>query len=96
MFIHCLKRSVLFPLVLLGLLLSACSAPQPNQQPVVRVNLEEARAAYDDGDALFLDVRSAASYANGHIPGAISIPVSEIEARLADLDPERWIITYCT
>ncbi len=65
-------------------------------QAVQRVTLEESKAAFDSGAAVFLDVRSASSYATGHIPGALSIPLGELEARIGELDPDQWIITYCT
>jgi rhodanese-related sulfurtransferase len=61
-----------------------------------RVTLEESKAAYDSRAALFLDVRVADLYAASHIPGALSIPLDELEARFDELDPNQWIITYCT
>jgi rhodanese-related sulfurtransferase len=45
---------------------------------------------------VFVDVRSAGSYAASHIPGALSIPLGELDARLDELDPAARIITYCT
>jgi len=91
--------------VLIAATLAAC-APAPQAEPespnvaapqeVERVTLEEGKAALDSGAALFLDVRSQSSYAAGHIPGALSIPLDELEARMGELDPEQWIITYCT
>jgi rhodanese-related sulfurtransferase len=36
-------------------------------------------------DAQLIDVRSPSEFASGHIPGAISIPMDQIESRLADL-----------
>jgi 3-mercaptopyruvate sulfurtransferase SseA len=63
---------------------------------VPRVSLEEAKAAFDAGTAVFVDVRGADDYATGHIAGALSIPLSDIEAASAELDPGDWIITYCT
>ena len=70
--------------------------PQISETEVPRVSLEEAKAAFDAKTAVFLDVRSAGSYAAGHVPGALSIPLNEMEARLGELDPQQWIITYCT
>lgn len=61
---------------------------------VQRVEVQEAKAAYDSGKAIFLDVRSSDAFAAGHIPGAINIPLGEIEARMSELDPDDWIITY--
>lgn len=69
---------------------------QVSPDNIPRVSLEEAKAAYDSGEAVFVDVRTADSYAQDHIPGALSMPLNQVEARLAELDPESWIITYCT
>ena len=65
---------------------------------VPRVELEQARAAIESGAAIAVDVRSAEAYAAGHIPGAIFIPLGEIETNPTglDLDKDEWIITYCT
>jgi 3-mercaptopyruvate sulfurtransferase SseA len=63
---------------------------------VPRVSLEDAKAAFDEGTAVFVDVRSAEAYALSHIPGALSIPTTELGTRLGELDKEQWIITYCT
>jgi hypothetical protein len=73
------------------------SAPPPagHEEPP-RVSLEEAKAAFDAGSAVFVDTRSSESYAASHIPGAVSIPFGETEARMQELDPARWIITYCS
>ena len=47
------------------------------------------------GDAVLVDVRPAAEFAHGHIDGAISIPVEELETRLEDLPRGKRIIAYC-
>lgn len=43
----------------------------------------------------WVDVRSASEYAGGHVPGAVNIPMEQIEARLADLDATRQIVLVC-
>lgn len=63
---------------------------------VPRVSLEDAKAALDSNVAIFLDVRSAEAYQSEHITNAINIPLAEIESRVSELDPNQWIITYCT
>lgn len=63
---------------------------------VPRVELEKAKAAFDSGAAIFVDARGADAYAESHIPGALSIPVAELESRMNELDKNQWIITYCT
>ena len=67
---------------------------QPTDVP--RVEAEAAKEAYEDGSAIFLDVRSEGAFEAGHIPGALNIPLAEIETRLSELDSQAWIITYCT
>lgn len=42
-----------------------------------------------------LDVREPAEYAFGHIPGAINIPLGELEKRLAELDPNETYYVIC-
>ena len=94
------------------LVLSACSSATPAAEPttvpqegipqseaaVPRVSVEDAVAALQSGEAIVVDVRGAEAYQAGHIPGALSVPLGEIETNpdgLA-LDKEQWIITYCT
>ena len=61
---------------------------------VPRVSLEEAKAAYDSRQAVFVDVRTAESYAQAHIPGALSIPLAELPNRIGELNVDDWIILY--
>ena len=63
---------------------------------IPRVSLEESKAALDEGAAVFLDVRNADMYAASHVPGALNIPLAELQSRLGELDKSGWIITYCT
>jgi rhodanese-related sulfurtransferase len=62
-------------------------------EPVTREEL--ARRLQDDDDLVVLDVRPAAEYAAGHLPGAVSIPVGELRRRLAELPGDRAIVAYC-
>jgi rhodanese-related sulfurtransferase len=42
-----------------------------------------------------VDVRSASEFSAGHIPGAVNIPMDQIEARLADLRPNIPLVLIC-
>jgi rhodanese-related sulfurtransferase/rubrerythrin len=47
------------------------------------------------GEFLLLDVRQPEEYEAGHIPGAMLIPLGELEARQEELEQDKKIITYC-
>ncbi|NUP11858.1 MAG: metalloregulator ArsR/SmtB family transcription factor [Polyangiaceae bacterium] len=47
------------------------------------------------GEVTVLDVRPPEEYRAGHIPGAISIPVGELKARLKELPKDVEIVAYC-
>jgi 3-mercaptopyruvate sulfurtransferase SseA len=70
------------------------SVVEDNYSQIPRLSTEEAKAAYDMGTAIFVDVRDAESYSRGHIQGALSIPFEDLPARVGELDPSTWIITY--
>lgn len=59
------------------------------------VTADELARRLDDPGTLVLDVRSAAQYEAGHVPGAVSLPLARLRARLADLPPDVEIIAYC-
>lgn len=63
-----------------------------NMEPVSR---EELLRRTRDDLVTVLDVRPPDEFAVGHVPGAVNIPLGEIEARLAELDPDHEIVAYC-
>jgi len=48
-----------------------------------------------EGDVILLDVRPVEEYAAGHLPDALSIPVTELEARLLELPQGKEFVAYC-
>ncbi len=44
---------------------------------------------------MVLDVRPSEEYAAGHLAGAISMPLEQLERRLAELPRDRPIVAYC-
>lgn len=58
------------------------------------VNSSAFQAAIDDG-ARIVDVRTAAEFESGHIPGAINVPVNEVEGAAAGWDKTEAIALYC-
>jgi len=63
-----------------------------SMEPISRAELV-ARA--QSGAVTVLDVRPREEYALGHVPGARCVPLDELEARLAELDPAQPIVAYC-
>ena len=53
--------------------------------------LERARA----GLVTIVDVRPAEEYQAGHVPGAINVPLAEIEANMDRLEDANEIVAYC-
>jgi rhodanese-related sulfurtransferase/DNA-binding MarR family transcriptional regulator len=47
------------------------------------------------GDTVLIDVRPRDEFESGHIPGAISLPVDEIEARVSELPRNARVVAYC-
>ena len=77
--------------------ISNAAPPQSIPYPdIPRITLGDAKAAYDLNNAVFIDTRGDSYFAQGHIPGAMSITEDQIENRLDELDPGAWVITYCT
>ena len=47
------------------------------------------------GDVIVIDVRPAGEYQAGHLPFARSMPLDELESRLAELPKDRPVVAYC-
>jgi rhodanese-related sulfurtransferase len=64
------------------------------------VGLADAKKAFDDAAALFLDARPSDEYAEAHVPGAVNLPPSRFEERFPDLadrvEKAPIIIVYCS
>ena len=59
------------------------------------VDGEELLRRVRNGAVTILDVRPVEEYRAGHIPGALSVPMTEIKARLRELPKDREIVAYC-
>jgi rhodanese-related sulfurtransferase len=59
------------------------------------INRDELRARLREGDVVLVDVRPAEEFDAGHIDGARSIPIDELEERLAELPADREVVAYC-
>lgn len=90
---------------LLALLLKVAGCHQPAVTPAledyfgadrgIEIDRTELQARVASGDVVVLDVRPVEEYSAGHIPGATSIPVDELPARIAELPADVDIVVYC-
>ena len=87
-------------LLLAVLLLTACGQDKENDREVTYMNItaEEAKTIMDSEEGyIILDVREQDEYDAGHIPGAILIPYTQIEAKASEMlaDKDQLILVYC-
>jgi len=67
-------------------------AERDSMEPVSREDLLD---RLRNGLVTVVDVRPPDEFETGHLPGAVNIPLSELEARLGELDPDDDIVAYC-
>ena len=87
-------------LLLAVMLLTACGQDKEKDQGAVYMNItaEEAKQIMDTEEGyIILDVRTQEEYDEGHIPGAILIPNTEIKVRAVEelTDKDQLILVYC-
>lgn len=80
--------------------LSTSTNPQSPQFSLRKISLEETKKIFDDGKAIFIDGRSFSTYSIRHIKGALSLPLGEFDAKIAEIKQkapiDMQIIVYCS
>ena len=69
--------------------------PIPSLESARRITRDEAIKLVNAGKAVYVDVRSKESYDVAHIKGALSIPGSQLIARIREIPVGKTIVTYC-
>ena len=62
---------------------------------VEKINRRDLQRRIRAGEAVLIDVRPAEEFAAGHLPGAVSIPLKDLKARLAEIPHRQEIVAYC-
>ncbi len=88
------------PILVSVLLLTACGQAEEKDQEAVYQNItaEEAKAIMDTASGyIILDVREQAEYNESHIPGAMLLPLGEVEERAEGVltDKNQLLLVYC-
>jgi len=60
-----------------------------------KISVDELELRLRAGDVTLIDVRPLDEYRAGHLPGAISIPLSQLEQRVDELPRDRVMVVYC-
>jgi predicted sulfurtransferase len=96
------RCALLLSILIIGIVaLTGCGSgavdlPQTKAE-VPRISPQEVQNRIGKGESiLIVDARSANSYAQAHVAGAISVPLNEVASRLDELPRDREIVFYCT
>jgi rhodanese-related sulfurtransferase len=87
-------KAFLLPALFLMLTLTGCAG---ERTPSPEASSDTLGYAPESDSVVYVDVRRLDEYEEGHVASAIHIPVEELEARLAELDPYRnnTLAIYC-
>ncbi|MDR6224064.1 ArsR/SmtB family transcription factor [Desmospora profundinema] len=66
-----------------------------NHDVLEPIGIDELKSRFQDEDLVLIDVRHREEYEFAHIPGALSIPIQELEQHLSQLPQDKKIIAYC-
>jgi rhodanese-related sulfurtransferase len=56
---------------------------------------KEIQRLLKSGDVVLVDVRPAMEFEHGHVTGAISVPIEELDERIKELPRDKRIVAYC-
>ncbi len=59
------------------------------------ISMKELQSKIKKSDVTVIDVRPKEEYLKGHLPGAVSVPMSELKSKIKSLPAGKEIIAYC-
>lgn len=65
------------------------------QERYTNISVDEAAQMIQKGDVVVLDVRTEEEYASGHIPGAMLLPLQQLQERINELKKDETYIVVC-
>ncbi len=86
--------------LIMPFLASACGIGEQTPDGYENAPIQHAFQHWQQGKTssipfMFLDVRTPKEYAEGHIKGAVLIPVQELEQRMAEVPKDKQVYVYC-
>ena len=86
-----MKKSILIiPVLLLAL---QCNSPKPMESSTQQTEMS-IKNQMKNG-AFVVDVRTPEEFAEGSIPGAVNIPLDEVESRISEFEGKPSVIVFC-
>jgi len=73
----------------------ALDAYRHRRHELEKISIDELKARMRNDDVILIDVRPREEYQAGHLPGAISIPLRELEPRVGEIPRGKAIVVYC-
>lgn len=91
------RRAGLLAAIALGALTAgAVHASHPLYGPVLTIDPDSLKRLYDERRGpLPVDLRPPAEYGRSHLPGARSVPLTELAARAGEIPPTAVVVLYC-
>jgi len=62
---------------------------------VQEISMKEAIKVWQEQKALFIDVRTLEEYRQGYIPGAVLIPLAELDKRIGEVPKDKKVLIIC-
>lgn len=73
----------------------ALAAYRSRRHEFEQISAQELQERLQRDEVILLDVRPQVEYENGHLPGALSMPLEELQNRLAELPLDLPVVAYC-
>ena len=73
----------------------ALSGYRPLRHDYETISIDELQARLARDEVSLLDVRPTVEFQAGHLPGAVSIPLDELEGRLNEIPQGKLVVAYC-
>lgn len=90
--VECLRRVAEVHVAEVERLINTYLTVKDSLEPIAA---QELLARARDGLVTVLDVRPPEEFAAGHLPGALNVPLAELEERLSELHPDSDVVAYC-
>jgi hydroxyacylglutathione hydrolase len=87
-------------LLMLPAFANACGVSEMTREGYENAPVEHAWQHWSQGASspipfVFIDVRTAGEFTEGHVPGARLLPLAELEQRLAEVPKDKRVYLYC-